>query len=171
MKATPPARYYDLLDATARVGALEVRLGYTFKNRLTCIAALKLFNNGGPLYYDGITHAVDKNNRLALLGDRVLSLVVCEIWFKTEHSNTNTIAEEHSIMSSDTVSRIALEATGNALGLRKSILVPNVPLGPTQTNFTRDHIAETLEAVLGAIYVDSGYNLQAVSNVLKGLGL
>jgi hypothetical protein len=88
MKAAPPARYYDLVDATARVGALEVRLGYKFKNRLTCIAALKLFNAGGPIYHDGITYTVDKNNRLALLGDRVLSLVVCQIWFQTEHSNS-----------------------------------------------------------------------------------
>jgi dsRNA-specific ribonuclease len=74
-------------------------------------------------------------------------------------------------MSAETVSRFALGATGNTLGLKKSILIPNVPMHANKMNHTRDNIAETFEAILGAIYVDSGYDLQPVSKVLKQLGL
>lgn len=74
-------------------------------------------------------------------------------------------------MSAETVSRTALQATGNALGLKKSILIPNVPMRESRMSYTRDNIAETFEAILGAIYVDSGYDLQPVSKVLKRLGL
>jgi hypothetical protein len=88
MKALPPACHHNLLDAAARVGALEVRLGYTFKNRMTCIEALKVTGTWSPLYFDGMVYNVDKNNRLALLGDRVLSLAICELWFQTEHSTS-----------------------------------------------------------------------------------
>lgn len=102
MKVPPPARYYDLLEATAKVGALEVRLGYIFKNRMICMAALKPFNDGLALYHDGVTHVVDKNNRLALLGDRVLSLIVCQIWFQTEHSSSTfpPVVIDQSVQSS-----------------------------------------------------------------------
>jgi len=88
MQAPRPSEYHDLLDAAASVGALEQRLGYIFKNRTTCIEALKLTPSTWPLYYDGVVRYADKNNRLALLGDRVLSLAVCEIWFQTEHSTS-----------------------------------------------------------------------------------
>ena len=88
MQAPPPMFRHDLLDAAARVGALEEKLGYTFKKRITCIEALKITRSYCPLYYGGVIHNADRNNRLALLGDRVLSLAVCEIWFQTEHSTS-----------------------------------------------------------------------------------
>jgi dsRNA-specific ribonuclease len=88
MKALPPACHHNLLDAAAQVGALEVQLGYTFKNRMTCIQALKVTGTWSPLYFDGTVYSADKNNRLALLGDRVLSLAICEIWYHTEHSTS-----------------------------------------------------------------------------------
>jgi hypothetical protein len=88
VRAQPPVHHHNLLDAAAEVGALEVRLGYTFKNRMTCIEALKNTGPSFPLYFDGTVHNLQKNNRLALLGDRVLSLAVCEIWFQTDHSTS-----------------------------------------------------------------------------------
>jgi hypothetical protein len=88
VRAQPPVHHHNLLDAAAEVGALEVRLGYTFKNRMTCIEALKNTGPMFPLYFDGTLHSLQKNNRLALLGDRVLSLAVCEIWFQTDHTTS-----------------------------------------------------------------------------------
>jgi len=92
MQALQPHVYHDLLDAAARVGSLENHLGYRFQNKMTCIEALKLSGIEIPFYYSGSIHNVGKNNRLALLGDRVLSLALCEIWFQTEHSTcTSTL--------------------------------------------------------------------------------
>lgn len=88
MQVPRPRVYHDLLDAAARVGALEQRLGYKFQDKMICIEALKLSDSNTPLYYGGAIHHAGKNNRLALLGDRVLSLAVCEIWFQTERSTS-----------------------------------------------------------------------------------
>jgi hypothetical protein len=105
MQEPRPTVFHDLLDAAARVGALEERLGYKFRNRMTCIEALK--NTNSPLYWNGAIHHADKNNRLALLGDRVLDLVVCEIWFATEHS-TSTCLKSPQTYKADQSQRITL---------------------------------------------------------------
>jgi dsRNA-specific ribonuclease len=156
----PPKSYHDLLDAAARVGALEVRLGYTFKDRSICIEALKIGGETRSIYYDGTIYDYSQNNRLALLGDRVLSLAVCEIWYQTEHSN-----KDYSLMSSETVSRAALAINARDLGLHKSILAPD------NWTMTRNDLAETFEAILGAIYVDSHYSVRAVKTVIRKLRL
>ena len=83
IKGTPNGSYHDLLDAAARVGVLEGRLGYTFKDKMMCIQALKATGTHIPFYFDGKTYLANRNGRLALLGDRVLSLAVCEMWFRT----------------------------------------------------------------------------------------
>jgi dsRNA-specific ribonuclease len=164
IKASPPLKYHDLLDAAANVGVLEARLGYTFKNRMTCLEALKISGESYPLYYDGTVYTIGGNRRLALLGDRVLSLVLCEIWFQTEHSN-----KEHFLMSRETVSRAALAITGGAIDLRKSMMAPddNNPNAKAWDN----RIAETFEAVLGAVYVDSNYDIKAVKAIISRLKL
>jgi hypothetical protein len=92
IRTSPPMFHHNLLDAAARVGALEGRIGYTFKDKMLCIQALKVTGAYSPLYFDGVVHEVDRNNRLALLGDRLLSLVVCEIWYQTEHSTSMWVA-------------------------------------------------------------------------------
>jgi hypothetical protein len=86
IKATPPGPYHDLLDAAAKVGVLEGRLGYTLSDKMMCIQALKTTGTHIPFYFDGKTYLVNRNNRFALLGDRVLSLAVCEMWFQTTWS-------------------------------------------------------------------------------------
>jgi dsRNA-specific ribonuclease len=163
MKASPPSKHHDLLDAAANVGILESRLGYTFKDRMTCLKALKI--SPYPLYYDGTVYNIGGNRRLALLGDRVLSLVLCEIWFQTEHSN-----REYSLMTSETVSRAALAITGRAIGLHQSMWVPddNSRGPPRKWNH---QIAEALEAVLGAVFVDSNYDMKAVKAIISKLKL
>lgn len=115
-----------------------------------------------PLYFDGTIYTIGGNRRLALLGDRVLSLALCEIWFHTENSN-----REHSLMSQETVSRAALAITGGAIGLKKIILAKN----NTSLDRWNFRIAETFEAVLGAVYVDSNYNVKAIKAIINKLKL
>jgi hypothetical protein len=159
----PPKLHHDLIDAAAKVGALEVRLGYVFKNRATCIEALKVTGDAYPIYHDGVVYDYTRNNRLALLGDRVLSLVVCEMWFETDHST-----KEHSDMSSETVSRNALAVNACDIGLHKSMLTQDTS-NSMHTN--KDNLAETFEAVLGAVYVDSNYDVQTVKALCRRLRL
>jgi hypothetical protein len=87
--ARPPSTgHHDLLHAAAKVGHIEERIGYIFKDKMTCIEALKITPTTIPLYYKGVIHKADRNNRLALLGDRVLGLALCEIWFYTGNTTS-----------------------------------------------------------------------------------
>ncbi|KAH7095358.1 hypothetical protein FB567DRAFT_27425 [Paraphoma chrysanthemicola] len=159
--ASPPYMYHNLLDAASKVGALEQRIEYTFSDKMTCIEALKLTEV--PLYYDGKIYDRGRNNRLALLGDRVLSLAFCETWFHTEHTT-----KSYSEMEAQTVSRVALEMTGRKLRLDESVL--SFSRSGKSARFG-SAMAETFEAVLGAVYVDSKYSIPAVKNVLRHVGL
>jgi hypothetical protein len=67
-------------------------------------------------------------------------------------------------MSADTVSRASLAIVGGALGLRQSVL-------SATGSATRNNVAETFEAILGAIYVDSNYSVQAIKDVIKRVRL
>lgn len=82
----PPPHHHDMLEAAARVGRIEERIQYTFRNKILCVEALKVTTSNSPLFFKGIIHKVKQNNRLALLGDRVLSMVLCGIWYSTGYS-------------------------------------------------------------------------------------
>jgi hypothetical protein len=84
--ASPPIIYHELLLAATKVGRIEDRFKYTFSDKMTCIEALKVTSSVTPLYFKGVVHKVDRNYRLALLGDRALSLALCDIWFHTGNS-------------------------------------------------------------------------------------
>lgn len=68
-------------------------------------------------------------------------------------------------MAVNTVSRVALAVTGRNLKLHESILV----LSNFPDYKLRDAIAETFEAVLGAVYVDSNYSVKTVKNLIRRL--
>ncbi|KAF2034892.1 hypothetical protein EK21DRAFT_85008 [Setomelanomma holmii] len=89
-----------------------------------------------------------------------LDLALCEIWFQTDHTT-----KDHHAMSVNTVSRAALAVTGRNLRLHESILT----MAGSSASKMSNAIAETLEAVLGAIYVDSSYSVQAVKDVIRRL--
>lgn len=91
--APAPAVHHDLLDAAARVGRIEERIGYKFNDKIHCIEALKYTPSTTPLYFKGVVVKVDKNSRLALLGDRALGLVLSEIWFHTGNTLGSSFAE------------------------------------------------------------------------------
>lgn len=157
----PPLYHHDLLHAAVRVGHIEARTGYNFKNKFLCIEALKNTGKNWPLYYKGVVVEIDRNNRLALLGDRVLGLALCEIWFHSGHSTGN-----YSVMNSFIETRAALNVTGRAMKLHQDILLQHELAVPANS-----HVAEAFEAIIGAIYVDSGHNVPAVKEVLKHLGI
>ncbi len=89
------------------------------------------------------------NERLEFLGDAVLNVLVSDLLFSHFESEgegflTNTRSK---IVRRETLNKIALE-----LGLDKLILKAEHTSSPRQTIF-----GNTLEALIGAIYLDRGY--------------
>ncbi len=89
------------------------------------------------------------NERLEFLGDAVLSLVVADYLFKKFPFKDEGFLTE---MRSKMVSRAQLNTLAEKLGLDP--LIETGLTGPTQS---RSMMGDALEAFLGALYVDKGY--------------
>lgn len=128
--------------------ALKETIGYEFKNREILIQALK-HRSYLPISQE---NRIDSNERLELLGDAVLGLVVVEFLYlqfldKEEGELTS--------MKSLIVSRRILAKIAKALDLGKYILLSDSEEksgGRKRASINSDAI----EAIIGAIYFDGG---------------
>ena len=100
------------------------------------------------------SHSTDNNERLEFLGDAVLDLIL-----------SDTLYRRYSLMDEGNLSRMRASIVNEkSLSLVASQLLINehLILGPgemTSGGSQRDSIlANTLEAILGAIFVDGGYH-------------
>ncbi|ORX93935.1 hypothetical protein BCR34DRAFT_580274 [Clohesyomyces aquaticus] len=159
-RQAPPEYHHELFEVAESVLKIENKIGYKFKDRMLLVQALKTSDDRHSLYFDGSVHDVSRNMRLALLGDRALTVVVCDLWFRSGSS-----AHHYSLMEKDVITRVSLALQGRRIGLDEALL-RNARQSPSS-----DAIAETFEAVLGAIYVDSKTPLDDVAMVVRHLGL
>lgn len=157
----PPPHHHDMLEAAARVGRIEERIQYTFRNKILCVEALKVTTSNSPLFFKGIIHKVKQNNRLALLGDRVLSMVLCGIWYSTGYSPAH-----YTRIHDATATQSGLYSKARKLGIDREVLIGEGMYTPSVRQ-----IAESFEAILGAVYVDSDHSLETVKQVIKSIDL
>ena len=131
-----------------KASAFGAQIGYAFKNPDLLIQALKhrsflAFSNEDRL---------SSNERLELLGDAVLGLVV------TEHLYRNFPAKEEgelTTIKSLVVSREILAKTSRQIHLGEFILMNEAEEksgGRERTSI----LADTMEAIIGALYLDGG---------------
>ncbi|MCA9796313.1 MAG: ribonuclease III [Candidatus Eremiobacteraeota bacterium] len=151
------------------LAALEQRLGYSFVDRERLLLALtheSFVNEAEP--------AVESNERLEFLGDSVLGLVVASYLFKTypELSEGDLARMKSHLVSTQHLAEIAsgLEL-GDHLRLGRGELL-------THGRKRRSLLADALEAVIGSVYLDGGFEpaRQLVIRLLQedmdnGLGL
>ncbi len=136
---------------------LEKKLGFEFKNKDLLIQAFthRSYLNENPGFY------LDHNERLEFLGDAVLELVVTEYLYqnysnKTEGELTSWRA---ALVNANILSKIASE-----LGFNDFLLLSRGEA--KDTGKARQYIlANTFEAFIGALFLDSGYN--AVKKFIK----
>lgn len=127
---------------------LEEKIGVCFKNKDLLRQALvhRSYLN------ENRDFELDHNERLEFLGDAVLELATTEFLFKNfsnpEGELTNFRA---ALVNSNMLSRIA-----NELGLEEYLLMSRGE--KKDTGKARQYIlANALEAIIGAIYIDQGY--------------
>lgn len=123
------------------------KLNYTFKNQ--ALLELALTQSGAD--------AANNNERLEFVGDRVLGLSVADLLYKMfPDEDEGHLARRHALL----VSTKTLASVATHLGLHKQIRHGHLTGGRLQ------HIlADAMEAVLGAIYLDGGWaTAQAVVN-------
>jgi len=130
---------------------LEKKLNLKFKNKDFLIQAFchRSYLNENPKFY------LDHNERMEFLGDAVLELIVTEYLYqnypkKPEGELTNWRA---ALVNAKMLSQIAQE-----LGFNDFLLLSRGEA--KETGKSRQYIlANTFEAFIGALYLDSGYKI------------
>lgn len=94
-------------------------------------------------------YAISNNERLEFLGDAVLSTIVGEYLFiKYPNSDEGFLTK----MRSKIVKRNSLDAIGDKMGLDLFLASYN------QTRLSKSMLGNALEALVGAVYIELGYN-------------
>ena len=131
-----------------RIKEIEDIIEYTFKNKLLLIQAFKhrsflTLNN---------EESVNSNERLEFLGDAVLDLIVTEHLYNVfPKEKEGDLSKKKSVL----VSRQVLGSITESLNLGKYLLI-NKGEEKTGGRTRLSNLANLFEAILGAIYLDSG---------------
>ena len=130
------------VNASDALSALQVRLGYAFRDR--------------ALLQQATTHrsfSADHNERLEFLGDSVLNLAVAHLLFR----HLSTLPEgdlsrvRANLVKQDTLQALALQVQlPDVIRLGEGELRSGGRKRPSI-------LADALEAVIGAVYLDGGY--------------
>jgi ribonuclease-3 len=126
---------------------LERRIGYSFRDPELARSALTHRSTGG-----GPARSKEHNERLEFLGDSIVGLIAAEWLFRSRgEAPEGTLARLKSFL----VSARALSRLARELGLGELLV-----LGQSEENTggreKRSLIANAIEAVVGAIYLDGG---------------
>lgn len=128
---------------------LENNLSYEFKNKKLLISALR---------HSSIKRFAVPFERLEFLGDRVLGLVIAEFIFRNFKENEGAMAKMHSaFVCADTCFKIAENLKINEL----------IKASDKRLQNNKTVLADAMEAVLGAIFMDSDY--ETVKKIILNL--
>ncbi|KAG9522142.1 hypothetical protein KCU93_g7155, partial [Aureobasidium melanogenum] len=109
----------------------------------------------GRLAYEG-------NKRLAIVGDTAMTLAIAGPWYEKDDTLGDWDSKRQRLLSNNNLARIARET-----GLVECMVVN--PRNPVQASTKL--AANLVEAVIGAVWVDSNESIHAVRQVMEALGL
>lgn len=131
------------------ISTLEDHLGYHFRNEKALIEAL----THRSFYHENPEEAVNYNERLEFLGDSVLGFVIVEYLFLSDRQLTESVmAKTKSYLVKESV----LSEIANVISLGKYLRLGKGEEA-TGGRTKRSLLADAVEAVLGAVYLDGGY--------------
>jgi len=131
------------VSTTEPLSALQIRLGYAFRDR--------------ALLQQAITHrsfSADHNERLEFLGDSVLNLAVAHLLYAqlSQLPEGDLSRVRANLVKQDTLEKLALQMQlPEVLRLGEGELRSGGRKRPSI-------LADALEAVIGAVYLDGGYS-------------
>lgn len=135
--------------STNDISALEDRLGYHFRDKKFLIEAL----THRSFYHENPGKADNYNERLEFLGDSVLGFVIVESLFLCDRRLPESVmAKTKSYLVKESV----LSEIANAISLGRFLRLGKGE-EVTGGRAKRSLLADAVEAVLGAVYLDGGY--------------
>jgi hypothetical protein len=116
---------------------VEQIIGYSFKNKVWCTVALQMSVRETTLVVGGQVYVVNKNQNLAVLGDKVLDMVLCKLWFRFRNARGANAAspKDSGIMASARqcfVTRTSTPSVGHSDSTTRSLPALASPPFPKQ---------------------------------------
>lgn len=140
------------------IAAAERMLSYKWRNRGLLVEALTHSSKGNA---SGVPH----NERLEFLGDAVLDLICAEfLMSKLPDAREGVLSNTRATL----VCAASLAAVARKLGVNSLLQVAN------RNEYLRDVesvMADTMEAIIGSIYLDSGCSLPVVGGCCLAWGI
>ncbi|GKZ25750.1 hypothetical protein AbraIFM66951_002405 [Aspergillus brasiliensis] len=141
-----------------KVQTLESHIGYTFNDPKRAMEALV----AAGVYMPGLLNRTDGHKDLALVGDAILRTILVLDGYGAGKCRDFT----NRILSTKAGNAYITQA-GRNLGLDKLVVV-----SPAQAGMVSDKVmASAVEAIIGAVYMDSNGSIESVRPVLTTLGL
>jgi len=128
---------------------IEGRLGYIFEDKELLTEAL----THRSFYYENPDTSTAHNERLEFLGDSVLGLVIVEFLFLSDKNLTESVMAK---IKSYLVKEAVLSEIAGSLSLGKYLRLGKGEEA-TGGRAKKSLLSDTIEAVLGAIYLEGGY--------------
>ena len=140
---------------------LEKQIGHVFTNRLYLVQALTHSTHA----YEHRQDHLEDNERLEFLGDAVLDLVISDALFRqSQNYDEGYMTKTRAlVVCENTLAQIAVEINlGDALKMGRGELATGGREKPSS-------LANAIEAIFGAIYLDAGYDKvrQIILNLLE----
>lgn len=138
-------RYFHMKD----IADLEKQFGYVFKNRKLLTEAL----THRSFYHENPDKSIAHNERLEFLGDSVLGFVIVEYLFSSDKKSTESVMAK---IKSYLVKESVLSEIADSISLGKYLKLGKGEEA-TGGRAKKSILADTIEALLGAVYLDGGY--------------
>jgi ribonuclease-3 len=138
-----------MLTSKPNIEAVQKKLQYIFKKEELLIEAL----THKSYYHENKEKAFLYNERLEFLGDSVISLIIVEYLFLLQQKYAESVLAK---IKSFLVSESVLADIASSISLGKYLLLGK----GEETTGGRDKqsiLSDALEAIIGAVYLDSGY--------------
>ncbi|MCX8131934.1 MAG: ribonuclease III [Clostridia bacterium] len=137
-----------IVSLKERIPLLEEKIGYCFKNKENLVLALTHSSYANEIK----NHRMQSNERLEFLGDAVLNIAISE---KIYLSKSGLAEGEMTRVRSNIVCEASLMDCSNKLNIGSFLLLgkgEEMTGGRGRTSI----LSDTFEAIIGAIYLDSG---------------
>ena len=127
------------------IGKLEKALGFTFKNRVLLVEAIT---------HKSFSSSEVNNQRLEFLGDSILNTIISEYLFdEFGHDNEGKMTS----MRASLVNENSLYELAKKIKLNNFMLMSEEEI-LRKGNLRKAALSDTFEAIIGAIFLDQGYD-------------
>ena len=176
---------FAMISLGQRIAHIEGISGHTFQNILYCIESIQMANEVTSMFFEGNSHSIVKSTRLAIIGNELLNLILSTMWYEYRNAQGMPRVTYQKLgltgvgyrLSKAEWTRIQQDLVNNnnnttglrgfELGLDRAIITV-----PGLERVSNNMMATTVQAILGAVFEDSGANdLSAVRTVVETMGL